>query len=629
MEKSYKFSNKDNTKQESTEHVFGIDLGTTNSVISYMGGAKGTVPTVISEESKFTIPSCVMWNGGDDFTVGEEAYEHRYQPNVVYSMKKLMGSNGFKWVELNGSKKKITPVLAASLVLKALKERGERRFGLGRVNKVVITVPAYFNDSQRKDTIKAGEMAGLTVLSVINEPTSVAIAYGLDKEADDKNILVYDLGGGTFDTAVCKFTSSKVSSNEIENEEDIFGLDEEEDTSNQTESEDNSSGAILHVLDSNGDTKLGGDDVDELLFETFCKKVDKVLRDSGAKNKKNFKASLSLVDKEKYILRLEKMKKGSSNASHEMTVYTKYGKVKIYMDAIDLVNAFTEIFRRTEVLMDSTLQSLHGEKIDKVILVGGSTKSKTIRELLKKKFPEAEFYTSLDPDKSISLGAAVKGDIDSGNNKSIKIIDVNPIPIGFEITGGMMDMVIPRNQVLPFETTRTFTLSNSEADDLEIKVFQGKNPIAEHNHFLGLLTIELPKAVKSTDPDDIDLDNVVVVGASLDLNNVLTIKVSVRGVDEVKVLKKPDMSEIKDTPSDTKMDKAYRVWERLAKKDSKLRELLDSESSKEEIIKYIQGTRTAEESEELKKKRLDLEDETSLLKITTEMYKDNKYVGQV
>lgn len=454
---------------KSSNKTFGIDLGTTNSCIGIV--AEGSTPEIIKlDTGKKTMPSCVMWDGGNNFIVGERAYQKRYKANVVYSVKRIMGSNETVKLVHEGNTKTFTPEEISAEILKGLCKSIEDMYG--KVKNVVITVPAYFNNNQIEATRKAGELAGLNVVSTFREPTSAALVYSSVKTSKEReNILVYDLGGGTFDVSLVT-TKRTECYPELDK---IYGF------TYDINGED-SNGIVLDVLRKEGDMFLGGDDVDNELYKILEKK----LKSQGI-NTDDF----TRATKEYLKLKLESFKKSGiknylSVNRLEFNDGTILEDIEAQVNIQDFADATKIIYDRTKVLLDKVLKDV---KLDSIVLVGGSTQNELIRSALRNDYAGIRIDHALNPDESVALGAALQAKRLTHGETSIKLFDILPLSIGV-LSGDRIERMLYKDQSVPFSFTKLFTTSEDNQVKISVDIYQGNSTIPEECTYLGKLHMD-------------------------------------------------------------------------------------------------------------------------------------------
>lgn len=543
-------------EKEKVSPAFGIDLGTTNSAISVVGNSD--VPhTIKLIGGKMTMPSCVLWDSnapeGKQFIVGDEALEQRYKPNAVYSVKRKMGSG--EMVKFIHGKKSITktPAEVSALILKALVEKASVQYK--NIKDVVITVPAEFDTKQIEDTRLAGELAGLNVLNIMREPTAASIVYKLDKKPG--NVLVYDLGGGTFDVSLVEVNTASTGGSDLL---DALGIEDDESTSKDT----------ITVKATRGDTKLGGDDLDVLMYRV----LEKGLRLQGVDPTKVPKEV-----KEKTLLRLQKSK---SNVDYLAMDYPfKYTQAD--GTQVDTVTRFTmrdykrctyRIFQRTKVYIDDLLNS-QNINIDAIVLVGGSTKNKFLKEFLAKEYPNVHLYDYLNPDESVADGAAVNAKRLKFGSDDLEIFDVTSNRIGVEADGRIITM-IEKNQTVPCTQSKSFATSVDNQQKVSINIYEGSGIYKEDCNYLGTVVLDdIPKGKANS--------VAIYVSLTVDDNGLLTCT----GRADTKAPKKLELVNIlgrkveKETKSSNVM---FERWYAFANK-------LEDDAVREELLELIDNAR--------------------------------------
>jgi len=448
--------------------ILGIDLGTTNSCMAVIEGGK---PTVIpNAEGGRTTPSVVGFSKKGDKLVGQVAKRQMIANpgNSVSSIKRHIGEGDYK-VNLNG--KDYTPQEVSAMILRKLKEDAEAYLG-ETITDTVITVPAYFNDSQRQATKDAGQIAGLEVLRIINEPTAASLAYGLDKEEGDHKILVYDLGGGTFDVSVLELGDG-----------------------------------IFEVLSTSGDTKLGGDDFDHRITEFLVEEFKK----AEGIDLSNDKAALQRLSDAAEKAKIELSGVASTNVNLPFITADSNGQPK-HID-IDLTRAQFE--KMIEDLVAKTLESmkmalsdakLSTQNIDRVLLIGGSTRIPAVYDLVKN-FIGKDPYKNINPDEAVAVGAAIQAGVLSGEVHDVLLLDVTPLTMGIETLGGVATPLIERNTTIPVKKSQIFSTAADSQPSVEIHILQGERGIASANKTLGRFVLDgIPPAPRGMPQIEVTFD---------------------------------------------------------------------------------------------------------------------------
>lgn len=572
------FDDAEETTTKKSTPCFGIDLGTTNSAISVL--RNGKIPDIITLKSgKNTLPSCVLWTGkGDEFIVGDEAYNSRYKDNAIYSVKRMMGTDEKIVLKYGGKEKVLKPEEVSALILKELATQASLQYG--EVKDVVITVPAYFNNKQLEATRKAGELAGLNVIKTFREPTSASLLYNVDDTIkSEAQVLVYDLGGGTFDVSLVKI--SKISN--TKELDTIYGF-------KSSDISDESGNLTLSVLRTDGDSHLGGDDIDNELYNILEEK----LIEQGIDVK-----YIPREVREELKLRLEQKKKISAYGhllNLEFKLQDSKGtKVSTQIPLVpnDFYRATNVVYQKTKRIMENTLSGINMSLIDSIVLVGGSTKSEVLKTMLKKDFPLVKIDDALNPDESVALGAAVEAKRAKYGDKSVNVFDVLPLSIGV-LADGKIKKLIMRNQVVPFSVTRVFSTSRDNQESIAIQIYQGNSSRPEECINLGTLVLkDIPKGKAHK----------VVIKVKLEVNAEGILKCAVQVGDKYKDIVLTNLFTGQDDKSENKpkldklSERKLKRWRSLAKKlDSNIgfelnRLLSDFENgnaTEEQVVAFIQ-----------------------------------------
>ncbi|MBC7422553.1 MAG: Fe-S protein assembly chaperone HscA [Ferruginibacter sp.] len=440
------------------EIIVGIDLGTTNSLVAIIHPETKQPIALKEHNSSSLVPSVVHFDGHGNVTVGEAAKNFLItEPqNTIFSAKRLMGksyndikenSSFFSYKVIDDSTQSLvkvqvgnkfySPVDLSSFILKELKQRAEHILKTP-VNKAVITVPAYFNDAQRQATRDAGKLAGLDVLRIVNEPTAASLAYGLGLHKEEEKIIaVYDLGGGTFDISILKISNG-----------------------------------IFEVLSTNGDTYLGGDDIDNSIVKYWLQQAG--ISEDELKANKEFAQAIRLkAEAAKIYLSNNDQFEGELNG--DKLIITKETLQALIQPMVDKTIASC-----VNALKDAGLKT---KDIDVVVMVGGSTRVPLVKESISKFFGRAVNDT-VNPDEIVALGAAIQADILAGNNKEVLLLDITPLSLGIETMGGLMDVMIPRNSKIPNKASRQYTTHKDGQSGMKISVFQGERDMVKDNRKL-------------------------------------------------------------------------------------------------------------------------------------------------
>ncbi|WP_298466457.1 molecular chaperone DnaK [uncultured Erythrobacter sp.] len=539
--------------------VIGIDLGTTNSCVAVMDGGK---PKVIeNSEGARTTPSIVAFTKDSERLIGQPAKRQAVTnpDNTLFAIKRLIGrrfedpltkkdmeivpydivkgKNGDAWVEAGGEE--YSPSQISAFILQKMKETAESYLG-ETVEQAVITVPAYFNDAQRQATKDAGQIAGLEVLRIINEPTAAALAYGMDKD-DGKTIAVYDLGGGTFDVSILEIGDG-----------------------------------VFEVKSTNGDTFLGGEDFDnaivEHLAEAFQKKenmdlkTDKLalqrLKEAAEKAKIELSSSATTEVNLPFIT--ARMEGGSSTPLHLVETISRSDLEKLVGN---LINRTLDPCKKA--LADAGVSK---DDIDEVILVGGMTRMPKVREVVEKFF-EAKPHTGVNPDEVVAMGAAIQAGVLQGDVKDVLLLDVTPLSLGIETLGGVFTRMIDRNTTIPTKKTQTYSTAEDNQNAVTIKVFQGEREMAADNKLLGNFDlVGIPPAPRGVPQIEVTFD--------IDANGIVSVAAKDKGTGKEQTIKIQASGGL----SDGDIDQMVQDAEKFAEEDKKRRAAAEARNQADSLV---------------------------------------------
>ena len=510
--------------------TIGIDLGTTNSCVCVYEGGEAKV--IANPEGERTTPSVVAFKNGEIIVGGAAKRQTVVNPDTISSIKRLMGTK--EKVHANG--KDYTPEEVSAMILGDLKKTAEAYLG-EKVTKAVITVPAYFNDAQRQATKNAGKIAGLEVERIINEPTAAALAYGLDKQEESQKVLVYDLGGGTFDVSILELGDG-----------------------------------VFEVLSTSGNNKLGGDDFDHKVVEFILNEIEKEHK----------------IDLSNDKMAMQRIKDAAEKAKKDLSgvTTTTISLPFLAQSADGVVNFETNLTRAkfeelTHDLVEETLTpvrkalkdaGLTASDLDKVLLVGGSTRIPKVQEVVKKELGK-EPSKGVNPDEVVAMGAAIQGGVLTGEVNDIVLLDVTPLSLGIETLGGVCTVLIPRNTTIPTSKSQVFSTAADNQPAVDIHILQGERSMAADNKTLGNFQLTgIPAAPRGVPQIEVTFD--------IDANGIVNVKAKDLGTGKEQKI----TITANNTLSEEEIDKMMKEAEANKEADEKRKEEADARNEAEQLI---------------------------------------------
>ncbi|WP_027119317.1 molecular chaperone DnaK [[Mycoplasma] testudinis] len=543
--------------------IIGIDLGTTNSCVAVMEGSQKVV--LENPEGKRTTPSIVSYRNGE-IIVGDAAKRQMLtNMNTISSIKRLMGTNKKVTIHENGVEKELSPEEVSAQILTYLKDYAEKKIGK-KITRAVITVPAYFNDAERQATKTAGKIAGLNVERIINEPTAAALAYGIDKANREMKVLVYDLGGGTFDVSLLDIADG-----------------------------------TFEVLATAGDNRLGGDDWDNRIIDWI---VDNIERENQSVKIREEKIAMQRLKEAAERAKIELSAQLETTISLPFIAVTQSGPVnaEYKLSRAKFEDLTKDLLERTrnpisDVLRESKIKA---DEIDEILLVGGSTRMPAVQKLVEGMIPNKKPNRSINPDEVVAIGAAVQGGVLRGDVKDILLLDVTPLTLAIETLGGVATALIKRNTTIPVSKSQIFSTAQDNQESVDVSICQGERPMARENKSLGTFSLGGIQPAPRGKPQ-------IEITFNIDANGILNVKakdLTTGKENSITITNSSDLSE-------EEIERMKHEAEVNKERDAIIKERIEMRYEGEGIVNTINEILASKEAEQLPK-----EDRDNLKKIT-------------
>ncbi|WP_036448566.1 molecular chaperone DnaK [Mycoplasmoides pirum] len=531
--------------------IIGIDLGTTNSCVAVMEGNQKTV--LENPEGKRTTPSIVSYKNGE-VIVGDAAKRQMLtNPNTIVSIKRLMGTSKKVTIEENGVKKELTPEEVSAQILTYLKSYAEKKIGK-TISRAVITVPAYFNDAERQATKVAGKIAGLEVERIINEPTAAALAYGIDKSDREMKVLVYDLGGGTFDVSLLDIADG-----------------------------------TFEVLATAGDNRLGGDDWDNKIIDWI---VENITKDHPNLKIREDKMAMQRLKEAAERAKIELSAQLEVNVSLPFIAVTESGPVNF-----DMQLSRSKFEQLTKDLVERTRNPIKDvlteakvdpSQVDEILLVGGSTRIPAVQALVESMVPNKKPNRTINPDEVVAVGAAVQGGVLRGDVKDILLLDVTPLTLAIETLGGVATAVIKRNTTIPVSKSQIFSTAQDNQESVDVSVCQGERPLAKENKSLGTFTLGGIEPAPRGKPQ-------IEITFNIDANGILNVKAKDLSTGKENSITISNSAELNDDD----IQRMIRDAESNKERDAMVRKRIELRNEGEGIVFNINEILKSDDAKEL------------------------------